>query len=148
MALKANEADFLANEHARVRRAVRFMARTTGLKAHGSVFEREGAAFVAMAAEASRFIRREGPHHSRAEASMRIVAIDARHRALWKAMLERFAELARLSEMTTRALTVDRGGFTCDERRSPVFVDEMTGYTTNLAIRVTALDAACMRRLT
>src|ERR1700682_3343869 len=64
MALQANKTDFLAREHARIRRSVRLMAARAALKSHWRVLECEWSSLIAVTAEATRFIGRERLHHS------------------------------------------------------------------------------------
>ena len=81
------------SEHARIGGSVRFVARGTAFHAHGRVFEGEGAAFVAMAAEASGLIAGYIAEAIGEEPAVRVVAIDASDAAFLKLVAEGPLEL-------------------------------------------------------
>jgi hypothetical protein len=78
------------------------------------MFEREWAALVAVALEASGLVSREDLCHRRPYAPVRIMAIDAGHYSFRHPMVERLLELAPDRGLTTRALFVDGRSFSRD----------------------------------
>ena len=90
------------------------MTAPTSLKPYGRMLECEWSTFVPVAFEAAGLVRREGLHHAGPEASMRIMAIHARHCALRNAVLERTLKLRQYIPMATGALLIYSGRFSCD----------------------------------
>ena len=85
------------------------MARRAAFKAHRRVLESERPALVAVAVEASRLVRGEDLRHRRPDAAVRIVAIDAAHRAFRQLVVIGPLELRPHVEVAARAQLVDRG---------------------------------------
>src|SRR5471030_2453214 len=80
-------------QHAWIGRPVRFVARGTAFKAHRRVLKREWTALVSMALETARFVGGESLIHGVACAAVRVVAIDAGHRAFRHPMMKWFLKL-------------------------------------------------------
>ncbi len=146
MALQANQPDFLPDQHTRIRGPVRLMTRPAALKSHGRVLECEGSALIPVAFEAAWLVCREGLHHTGPEASMRVVAIHARHGVLSYAVFERPLKLRHYILMATGALLIYRSRLARDQPERSVRVDLMTGGARHQISGVAALDAAGVRR--
>lgn len=85
MAFQALETDFMARQHPRIGRAMRFMAGAAAFHPHRGMFEGEWAALVAMAAEAAGLVGRDFPQRIRAQQpAVRIMAIHALHATFLK----------------------------------------------------------------
>src|SRR5277367_5014914 len=84
------------------------MAGGAAFEPYRSVLECERPALVAVAIQASRLVRREGLGHPRTHAAVRIVAIDAAHRALGQLVMIGPLKLSPHVEMATRAQLIDR----------------------------------------
>ena len=147
MTLQADQAHFLPGQHARIGRAVRLMTRAATLKPYGSVFKRKGPPLVPVAVEASRLVGGEGLQHGRANASVRIVAIDARHGAFGQFMVIRPLKLRPDIQVTAGALVVDSGGLADHQVMAAIRVNLMAGRAGNLVLHVTALETPYLRRL-
>src|SRR5262249_34341169 len=89
MTLETHLRHVVADQHPRIRRAVRLMARSAPLNLYGSVLEDKGAAEVGMALVAVRFIRRNRPDLPWQETAVRIMAIHASHGGLRQLVRER-----------------------------------------------------------
>ena len=81
VAFQAEQAHLRPRQHTRIGRTMRLVAGHTTFKTHRLVLERERPALVAMAVEAPRLVRREALRHGRANTAVRIVTVDAAHRA-------------------------------------------------------------------
>jgi hypothetical protein len=140
--LQANIADVLPRQHSRIRGAVRLMARRAALETHGPVFERERTALVSVAVEATRLVGSERLGHHVADTSVRIVTIDAAHRALGQLMMIRSLELRPHAHVTTCALLVDRGGRASHQAVPSVRMNLVATCASHLIPGVTALQTA------
>src|SRR5690348_16885428 len=102
MTFKTHGEDYRPSQHARVRRAVRNVARAAAFHAHARVLENEGTALVDMASQAGLFRVERRLHHRvlashaprRRESAVRIVAIRAGHRSFVHTMMRWQLELA------------------------------------------------------
>jgi hypothetical protein len=93
VALKTHKPDFLPDQHAGVRRTMRLMTRTAAFELNSGVLKGEWTALVAVTGKATRLGSSEGLQHRGTDASMRIVAIDTRHRAFRQLMVTGALEL-------------------------------------------------------
>src|SRR5262249_25337734 len=114
-------------------------------KPHRSVLERERPALIAMASETSRLVRGEGLNHPGPNAPMRVMAINAAHRAFRHAMAERLLKLCDRAHVAARALRVDGGFPACDQRIGSV--NFVAARAADLVLCVAALNPAHVRRL-
>ena len=147
MALQTHLLHLRPVEHARIRRTVRRVAGRTSLESHRTMLEGERPAFVAMAIEASRLVRAERLRHRGLHAAVRIVAIDAAHRALRQLVMKRLLELRRDRQMAAFALLVDRFRFAHHQLFRRRRVNLVAGGAGHLILGVAALQAADVRRL-
>ena len=97
MALQADELNLRAGQHPRIYRSVRLVTGAATFDPHRRVFENKWASEVAMAFHAARFIGIYETHVAREVATVRVVAIHARHGALRQAVPVRPLELAQTS---------------------------------------------------
>ena len=118
------------------------MAGTAAFKAYGRVFESEGSAFVAVAAETARVVGGEHAAGGGLDAAMRIVAIDAAHGAFGHAMVIGFLELRPDILMASGALGVDLRRFADYQAVGAVGMDLVTGHAGDRVIAVAALQAS------
>jgi len=109
VALKADEAHFLTDQHLRVLGTVRFMAALAALFAHGGMLEGKGSALVAVALETAWLIGARHLHQAGFEAAVRVVAVHAAHGALGNAMRERLGECRLDVDVAAFAKCVDVG---------------------------------------
>jgi hypothetical protein len=140
--LQTDLANILPGEHPGVGGAMRFMTGSATLKANGGVLEGEGAADLRVALEASRFVGGCELHHARTEASVRVVAIDARHGVLHQAVGERLLKGRPDGQMASGAELIDVGRLARDESEGPVGVNLVAGGASNLILGVATRDAA------
>src|SRR6266849_3367658 len=77
MALQADVTDLMTHQHARVRRSMRFVARSAAFQPHRRMLENERAALVAMALQAARLVAERSFHAVGAEGGVWIVAVYA-----------------------------------------------------------------------
>jgi hypothetical protein len=82
VALEADEADFGARQHLRIRRAMRFVASLAPIRPHRLVFIREWPTQIRMTLEAAGFVCRECANLPQEKTAVRVVAIRAGHRVL------------------------------------------------------------------
>ena len=134
-------------EHSRIRRAVRRVARRASFESHGAVFEGERSSLVAMTVEAAGLIRSEGLLHHCLNAAVRIMTIDAAHRAFGHAMMKRLLELRRDGQMAGLALFIDRITLARDQSFRCRRVNRVAARARDLIFRMTALQSPDMRRL-
>ena len=107
---------------------MRLVTAVAAFETHRRMLEGERSALIAVAAEAIRFIRSERGPHRRPGTAVRIVAIDAAHRAFRQPMMIRFLELRPDIQMASRALRVDLGGFANHQTVRSVRVDLVAGH--------------------
>ena len=143
MALQAYLLDLRTVQLARIGGAVRRVACLTSLEPHRPMLEGEWTAFIAMAVEASRLIRAERLRHRRLHAAMRIVAIDAAHRAFRHLVMKRLLELRGDGQMATLALSIDRFGLAHHQ----LLMDLMAIGASHHVLGMAALQTAGVRRL-
>ena len=144
MAFQAHQSHFLPHQHPRIGRAMRLMTRRAAVEAHGSMFEGERPALVAVAVQAARLIRSEALPHRRPNAPVRIVAIHAAHGALRKLVMIRPLELRPFIRVAPRALRIYL------HRRSRHHLTGMhlvARSTRDLVLGVAALQPPHVRRL-
>ena len=98
----------MTDQHPRIRRPVGRMATGTSFDERRHVLECEGAPFIAMTAEAGRFVRVRAQHLKVTRASVGSVTIDALSYALIERMGERLAERGAFPRMTAGAEFVRR----------------------------------------
>jgi hypothetical protein len=134
-------------QHAWIGRPVRLMARGATFKAHRCVFKGEWAAFVSMALEAARFVGGKALSHRRSYASVRVVAIDAGHRAFRYPVMKWILKLRHYVGVAGGALLVDRGGLACHQAKWTIGVNLVARRAGHLIFGMAALQAAGMRGL-
>ena len=106
VALQAYGGHLVTGQHSWIRRPMRFVTRgATFLLDHG-MFEYKRAALIAMALQAAWLVSERRLHAVCAKARVRIVAIDAGHRAFRQSMLVRPVECRPLRHMTRRTLGI------------------------------------------
>ena len=147
MAFQADVAHLCSREHARIDRAVRFVARGASFEANGCVIEGEGAALFAVAGEASRLVGGEGLLRGGTNAAVWIVAIDAAHCAFGQLVMIRFLKLRPNVEMTAGAQRVDGLGAARHEPHRAVGMNLMARRACHLILRVTASQPPYVRGL-
>ncbi len=108
MALQANQADFLTDQHAWIHRSMRLMTSAAAFKAHRCVFKRERSAFVAMASHATAIVGGKGLGHRLGDGSVRVVAIHAGHRAFGHSVMVRLLKGRPNIHVAGGALLIDR----------------------------------------
>jgi hypothetical protein len=147
MALETNQPHFLPDQHSRIGRPMRLVAGSAAFQAHWGVFESKRTALVAVAPEAAGFVGRKNLHHAGPEASVRIVAIHARHGAFRQPVLERPLKLAPDAGMTGGALSVNLRSFARDQTEGSVGMNLVAGRARNLILGVAALQTTDVCRL-
>lgn len=143
--LETEKPDFRARQHLRVLRAVWQMACRATFYFYGRMFEREGSAQVAVAAVATRVVRIDGLDHARSHRPVRVVAVNAVHRAFGQTVVIGFLEAGPDGLMAIRALRIDGGVCARDQTVWSVFVDGVAGNAAHLVLDVAAVDAAYVR---
>lgn len=126
---------------------MRLVATAAALESHRSVFKGERPALVAVAAEAIGLIGSEHRLHRRPHAAVRIVAIDAAHRAFRQSMVLRLLELRPDILVTSGALRIDLARLADYQAIRPVGVNLVAGHAGNRTVGMAALQAARVRRL-
>src|ERR1700682_4040138 len=111
------------------------------------MLEGERTAFIPVTVETSRFVRGEYLRHCRANAPVRIMAIDAGHRAFRQLVVVRPLELRPDIDVTARALLVNRGSFASHKAQRPVGMNLVTRGAGHLILDMAALQSANVRRL-
>ena len=109
VALEADEAHFLTDQHFRVLGTVRFMAALAALFAHGGMLEGKGSALVAVALETAWLIGARHLHQAGLETTVRVMAVHTTHGALGNAMRERLGECRLDVDVAAFAKCVDVG---------------------------------------
>jgi hypothetical protein len=137
--LQAYETDVGARQHPGIRRAMRLMTGLAAFKAHRRMLECEGAALVAVAFEAPRFVGREALQHNRTNAAVRIMAVHAAHRAFAELVMEWALELGPLVEVTTGAQLIGCIGL-AKHQRLFAGVHFMASRARDLIVRVAAFE--------
>lgn len=145
VALQANEPNVRPRQHPWIRRAMRLVTCLAAFKAHWRMLESEWTPFVAVAAEASRLVGREGLKDRGPNAAMRIVAIYAAHVAFRKFVMERPLELGQDVYVAASALRVNCFGLARHQRVAGM--DFVAGGAGNLVLGVAALDPPDVRGL-
>ena len=145
VALQANQAHFVTNQHAWIGRAVRLMTGHAAFEAHWRMFEHEGTTLIAVALEAGRLIAECNPHGLRHGAPVRIMTVGARHRAFGQAMLVRLLKRRPNRKMAGRALGVDVGCLSDQQRLAARTMDGMTLIAGHRVFGVAFLDASQTR---
>ena len=134
-------------QHPWIGRPVRLMARGATFKAHRRVLKGEWAAFVSMTLEAARLVGGKTLSHRRSYASVRVVAIDAGHRAFRYPMMKWFLKLRHHVGVAGGALLVDRGGLACHQAKWTLGVNLVARRAGNLIFGMAALQSAGVRGL-
>jgi hypothetical protein len=145
--LEADQAHFLARQHPRIRRAVRLVTAPATFKTHHRMLEAERTAFIPMTVETSWFIRGEYLRHCRPHGAVRIMAIDAGHRAFRQFVVVGPLKLRPDIDVTARALLVDRRSFASHQAEGPIGMNLVTCGAGHLVLDMAALQAANVRRL-
>jgi hypothetical protein len=99
------------------------MARRTSLEPHWRVLKGERSTFIAMARETAGFVCCKGLGHSGPYAAVRIVAIDARHRAFRHTVVIWLLKLCHDIDVAFAALLVDCGELPCHQSEWAVGVN-------------------------
>src|SRR4051812_48098072 len=123
------------------------MARAAAFQADRSMFKRKRPALISVTLEAARLVGIGGLNRARELRAVRIVAIDASHRAFWHAMLKRFLETCPDVRMALGALLVHVGGFAGHQALRPILMDGVAGHATDLVFGVGAVQSAHVGRL-
>lgn len=97
-----------SNQHLRIIRSMRFMARLAIANAVRCVFEGEGSASVRVALHAGHLSGEAGPQLAPLQSSMRLVTVDAAHGIFGHAMMERLGKIGPLLNMAAQAERVRR----------------------------------------
>ncbi len=147
MALQANQADFLTDEHAWIHRSMRLMTRATALEAHRCVLKCEGPAFVSMTSHATAIVSGIGLTHRLGDRPVRVVAVHAGHRPFGHSVMVGLLKGSPYIHVAGGALFIDPYRRARHQRLSAVCVHRMTSHAGNLVARVTRLDPAHMRGL-
>ena len=142
MALQADELNLRAGQHPRIYRSVRLVTGAAAFQPHGSVFENKGASQVAMAFHAARFIGIYETHVAGEVATVRVVAIHARHGAFRQAVPVRPLEAGPDIRVAFRAELVYIDYFSCHQPMWAILMDRVAGRTTHLILGMTAVDAS------
>ena len=111
MAFQAKVLHLRAIQHARISRAVRFVATPTTLQTHRRVLKCERPSFVRVAVQTSRLIvsrTRRPPQPRAAQGAVGVVAVDTLDRALSQGVRMGPQKLRRHVPMTSRTLLVRR----------------------------------------
>ena len=145
--VEAHVLNLRTREHPRIRRTMRLMTRLASFVTNGLMFEGEGSALIAVAIEASGFIRAETLRHRSADRSVRVVTIDATHGLFGQFVVIRTLELRPDGQMATAALLIDLRRGPRHEFRSAIFVDLVTRRTRDAIPQVTALEPPHVGRL-
>ena len=140
MALQAEVLHFVADQHARVGRTVRFMAGRASFQPHGGMLKGEGATQVAVAAETAGLVGGKGLCGSLENAAVGVVAIHAGHSAFGEAMLEWPLELRPSRRVATGALPVDGSRSPRDQPVGAIAMDAVAGCASHFVLGVTTLD--------
>ena len=93
---------------------MRFVADRTTFKAHGVVLERERPTLVAMAIQAPRLVGGKGLRHRGTRGAVRVVAIDATHRAFGQPVVIRPLKLRPDIQVAARTQLIDRSRLALD----------------------------------
>src|SRR5262249_31183919 len=131
----------------RIRRPVRHMARGASFQPHRSVLEREWPGFIAVTIDARHLVRSSRLYGAWQHRSVRVVAIDAAHRAFRQSMLVRLLEARPNIGMARRTLLINLDRFSCDQSVWPVLVNRMTRCATHLVFCMTAVESSDMSAL-
>ena len=140
--LQTDKPDFMPCQHPRIGRAVWLMASLAALESHGRVLERKRSPLVGMAAKAARLVGCECLQQTRVRCPVRIVAIDAGHRALREAVRMRLSKLAPGACMACRALLVYLTRLARDHSIRAITVDGMACCAIHLTSRMAPENAA------
>jgi hypothetical protein len=146
VAFKTYEAYFVPRQHARIRGAMRLMARGAAFESHRFMLECEGAALIAVAVETSGFVGAEALLHRGAYGTVRIVAIDAAHRVLRQLVMVGLLELRPYVQVATGALRIDRGVAVWYQTQGPIRVNFVATHARDLILGMTVLQSAHLRR--
>ena len=106
VAFQAQRWRFVTRQHSRIRRSVRLVTRCAAFLFDHRMLEYERSALVAVAFQAPGLVAERRLHAVRAKTRVRIVAIDAGHRALRQTMLVWPVESGPLRYMTRGALGI------------------------------------------
>jgi hypothetical protein len=147
MALQADELYLRAVQHPRIYRSVRLVTGAAAFQPHWGVFENKGASKVAMAFHAARFIGIHETHVAREVATVRVVAIHARHGAFRQAVPVRPLEAGPDIRVALRAELIHSDYFLCYQPIWTILMDRVAGRTTHLVFGMTAINASYICRL-
>lgn len=147
MTLQAHQAHFLTSQHFGIRRAVRLMTASAAFQPDGGVLEREWASLIGVAPVTARLVRSGRLHHSRAERSVRVMAIHTGHDAFGKVMAEWSLELVGGARVAAGALRVDVRRLPRNQAGRTLLMNRMAAHAAHLIFSVAALDPSRMRGL-
>ena len=127
--LQADLLHYRPRQHPRIGRSVRLVASCTTLETYRRVLKSEWTALIPMAFETARIVGGKTLGHRAAGASVRVVAIDARHRSFRHAMVKRLLKLSHYICVAGGALLIDGRGLACHQPKRTVGVNFMTRGT-------------------
>jgi len=116
-------------------------------KAHRCVLKGEWTALVSMTLEATGLVGGETPGHRAPRASVRVMAIDARHRPFRQPVAERLLKLRHYIGVAGGALPVDGSGLARYQPERTARVNFMTRRAGHLILGMAALQTASVRWL-
>ena len=147
MAFETDLVHVIPRQHSGIQRTVWVMTGGATFEAHRSVLESEGPAFIAVAPETGGFVGIELAAQRGTDAAVRIVAVDATHRALRQTVVIGFLEGPPHVLMATGALIVDFDRLARHHPVGSVGMDLVTGDTRNRIPGVAALQVSNVFRL-
>jgi hypothetical protein len=137
----------MTRQQARVRRAVRLMATGTTLQPYRRMLKGKRTPFIAMAFKAARLVSKRSAHRLGLKTTMRIVTVDAGHRAFGKTVFIRTLKRSPHRQMAGCALLIDGCRPADQQGFAARSVDRMTGTATDLVFGVAAEQPARVRFL-
>ena len=147
MTFQADELHLRTYEHPGIHGPVRLVTGAAAFQLHRSVLENERASQVAMTLHAARFIGIHKTHVAREVATVRVVAIHARHGAFRQAVPVRPLEAGPDIRVAFRAELIHSNYFLCYQPIWAILMDRVAGRTTHLIFGMTAIDASYICRL-
>ena len=147
MAFLADEPYLGAGERHGVCRAVYLVTGLAALSFHRSVLKNKRSALIAMALVTAWLVGVGRLHRTLQQRPVRVMAIDARHRAFRQLVAERPLEVSPYLGMAAGALCIDFAWLARDQTVRTLFMNRVTAYTTDLVLGVAAVDATDVSRL-
>ena len=142
--LQAHEPLLMAGEHARIRRAVRLVARFAAFHFHRRMLKSKRPALVAVAADATGLVGVFRVDHAREKTAVGVMTIDAGHGAFRQAMRVRPLKLGPNLDVAAGAFRVDRLVAARGNRLGIRLVHRMAANAGDLMAAVPALNPAGM----